>query len=133
MDTDLIRWKSDVPLRLAILLVGLHSCILGVAMLAATESLLPLLGFSGAIPLFFPSQSGIFMLILGIFYLAALVEPRYVWTIVVSKLLAVLFLVVHVALLEAPAIIGAACAGDATMLVAVVILLRRHERRAPRA
>lgn len=131
MADDLRRWNEDRPFRILILLIGAHSCILGVAMLFATERILAVLGFSTAPPLFFPSQSGIFMLILGILYLGALAERSYVWAIVVSKALAVLFLFVHVTMLSAPPVIWAALAGDSTMLVAVIALLVRHRRLAP--
>ncbi|MFA6955536.1 MAG: hypothetical protein WC538_06650 [Thermoanaerobaculia bacterium] len=130
MDVDLSRWRSDRLFRLLILLVGVHSCVLGVGMLVSPRLMLRLLGFPGAVPLFFPSQSGIFMLILGILYLGALVEPAYVWTIIVSKALAVVFLLVHVALLSAPPIIWAAGAGDAAMLIASSLMLARHKRLA---
>ncbi len=127
MDADLTRWKNDKLLRLLILLVGIHSFILGVAMLFATRFMVATLGFATSTPPFFPSQSGIFMLILGLFYLYALVEPSFVWTIIVSKAFAVMFLFVHVIFLAAPPIIWAAGAGDATMLIAVALMLRRHQ------
>ncbi|MGK2856379.1 MAG: hypothetical protein ACSLFQ_04155 [Thermoanaerobaculia bacterium] len=126
MDADLIRWRNDRPLQWLILLVGIHSCILGIAMLFATRVMVAVLGFASSTPSFFPSQSGIFMLILGLFYLRALVVPSYVWTILVSKALAVAFLLAHVVFLDAPPIIWAACAGDAAMLAAVGLLARRH-------
>ncbi|MCM2315542.1 MAG: hypothetical protein NDJ92_10370 [Thermoanaerobaculia bacterium] len=128
MDADLIRWKNDKLLQLVILLVGIHSCVLGLAMLFATRRMVETLGFAPSVPAFFPSQSGIFMLILGLFYLRALAEPAYVWTILVSKALAVAFLLMHVLFVAAPPIIWAACAGDAAMLVAVAIMVRRHRR-----
>ncbi len=131
MDADLIRWKNDKLLQLLILLVGIHSCILGVAMLFATRLMVAALGFATSVPLFFPSQSGIFMLILGLLYLRAIAAPSYVWTILVSKALAVLFLFAHVVFLAAPPIIWAAGAGDATMLIAVALMLRRHHRLPP--
>lgn len=129
MDADLNRWKKDKLLQLLILLVGIHSCILGLAMLFATRLMIETLGFAGPLPLFFPSQSGIFMLILGLFYLRALAEPAFVWTILVSKALAVAFLLVHVLFLAAPPIIWAAGAGDAAMLIAVAFLVRRNRQR----
>lgn len=128
MDDDLIRWKSDTLLWWLILLVGIHSCVLGLVMLFAPRFILATFGFPATVPIFFPTQSGIFLLILGLCYLRALVVPSFVWTIVVSKALAVLFLLVHVAFLGAPPIIWAAGAGDAAMLVAVAVLLRRHRR-----
>ena len=79
-----------------------------------------------AIPSFFPSQSGLFLVILGACYLRALAEPGFVVTILLSKACAVGFLLVHVVFLGAPPIMWAAAAGDAGMLVAVGYLLRRH-------
>lgn len=128
MDDDLTRWTNDRPLRWLILLVGAHSCILGLAMLFATRLMVETLGFAASVPIFFPSQSGIFMLILGVFYLRAIADPAFVWTILVSKSLAVAFLLVHVLFLDAPPIIWAAGAGDAAMLAAVAIMVIRNRR-----
>lgn len=131
MDDDLTRWTSDKPLRWLILLVGAHSCLLGLAMLLAPRLMAEALGFEASVPVFFPSQSGIFMLILGVFYLRAIADPAYVWTILVSKALAVAFLLMHVLFLSAPPIIWAAGAGDAAMLAAVALLVRRNRRPGP--
>jgi hypothetical protein len=91
------------------------------------------MGFPPPVPLFFASQSGIFLLILGICYLLALVEPGFVKVILISKAFAVVFLVVHVGFFSAPPIIGAAAAGDAAMLAALsMALIRCRNRRAER-
>jgi hypothetical protein len=110
--------------RLLIALIGLHSLALGLLMLAVPRFMLRLLGFTGDIPIFFPSQSGIFLLVLGICYLIALREPAFVKVILISKAGAVLFLVAHAAFLHAPTIIWAAAGGDATMFTALAIALR---------
>lgn len=128
MDDDLIRWKADKLLWWLIFLVGCHSCALGLVMLFAPRFMLATFGFPASTPIFYPSQSGIFLLILGVLYLRALVVPSFVWTIFVSKALAIAFLFVHVAFLGAPSIIWAAGAGDAAMLAAVAVMLARHRR-----
>ncbi|MBM3851918.1 MAG: hypothetical protein FJ399_02040 [Verrucomicrobia bacterium] len=117
-------------IRLLIALIGLHSLALGILMLAVPRFMLGLLGFAGDIPLFFPSQSGIFLLVLGICYLLALRERGFVKVILISKAGAVLFLVTHAALLHAPPIIWAAAAGDAAMLTALAIALRLEHHAA---
>jgi hypothetical protein len=129
LDNDLIRWRADRPLRWLILLVGAHSCLLGVLMLGAPRAVLGILGFPASLPLFFPSQSGLFLLILGVCYLHAAAQPSYVFVILLSKALAVAFLVVHTVFFAAPPIIWAAASGDALMLAGVGHLLYRHHRQ----
>ena len=109
-------------LSLLILLIGLHSCMLGLVMLVAPQLIMNVFGMSIPESLFFPSQSGIFLIILSGCYLYALKDPGYIKVIIFSKSLAVIFLVVEVAVLNAPTIIWAAAAGDFSMLVAVVIM-----------
>jgi hypothetical protein len=83
--------------RLSILVVGVHSIVLGVAMLFAPIRFLSLARwpYPPAHDPFFASQSGIFLIILGVAYLAALRHGVLVWLIVGSKLAAVLFLFGH--------------------------------------
>lgn len=120
---------AHLPLvRILAALIGAHSCLLGVAMLAAPRVMLGLLGFGETGPPFFLSQSGVFLVILGICYLMAVTDPAMVKVILVSKALAVLFLFVHAAFLGAPRIIWAAGAGDLGMLLAMVAALH-HEGR----
>lgn len=125
-----LSWREDRLLQAAILLVGAHSCALGVGMLAMPRLLMGLLGFAAPESVFFPSQSGIFLLICGLFYLAALREPSYVWTIVVSKALAVLFLAGHLLFGGAPPLLWLALAGDLGMGLGVGLLAWRHRRAA---
>ncbi len=122
------RSGADRLTRTVVLLIGLHSCTLGLLMLFLPLRAPRLLGFGDPGPAFFPSQSGIFLLILGICYLEALRRPALVFVIVLSKALAVAFLVVHAAFLGAPAILWAAAAGDGTMLAAVLWALCRARR-----
>ncbi|OGS01380.1 MAG: hypothetical protein A3G41_06110 [Elusimicrobia bacterium RIFCSPLOWO2_12_FULL_59_9] len=113
----LVRWL--------ILLIGLHSCALGVFVLAAPRLMLGWLGFEQPADVFFPSQGGVFLLILGLCYLLALSEPALVKIILISKSMAVVFLVIHAAFLSAPAVIWAAAAGDGGMLIALSAALLR--------
>jgi len=94
-------------------------------MLFATDYMLRVTGFPGARPIFFPSQTGIFLFIFGIFYLLALREFAFIKTILVSKSFAVVFLTVHAVFLSAPPIIWAACVVDGGMLVALSAALVR--------
>lgn len=113
--------------RLLIGLIGLHSLALGLVLLFWPGFVLGLLGFADSVPAFFPSQSGIFLVILGACYLRALIEPPWIKIILFSKACAVAFLLVHAAFLDAPRLIWAAAAGDATMLIALRLALRRSK------
>ncbi|MBI5209583.1 MAG: hypothetical protein HY927_06365 [Elusimicrobia bacterium] len=115
--------------RLLVLLIGLHSCALGLLMLFKPGLMTRLLGFPGGIPVFFPSQSGIFLLILGACYLRALSESSYLCVIVGSKAAAVLFLVAHAAFLGAPPTVWLAAAGDGGMLAVLVAAWRWESLR----
>lgn len=117
--------QMTFPVRVLVILIGAHSLALGALMLLASPLVLPLMGFSGSIPTFFPSQSGIFLVILGVLYLAALRYRDFVLAIFVSKAIAVVFLVVHAAFLGAPPIIWLAALGDGAMFAALLVAVLR--------
>ena len=107
-------------LRAVVALIGVHSVLLGLAMLFFPMSFSKLVGFPPAASSFFPSQSGAFLLALGICYLLALRDRALVWTILVSKTVAVLFLLTHALFLDAPPSVLAAGVGDFAMLSATL-------------
>lgn len=127
MAAPLIWRKGNRLLGGLVLLIGVHSCILGILMLLAPRFMLGLLGFSPDTPIFFPSQSGIFLLILGICYLLALADASLLKVILISKAFAVVFLVAH-AVCSAPPTIWAAALGDAAMLAATGAALARQRQ-----
>ena len=124
--------KHDLWVRGLIAVIGIHSSLLGIIMLSAPQFMLRTFGFSETVPIFFPSQSGVFLLILGVCYLLALREPAYVKVILISKAFAVVFLFVHATFLSAPPIIWAMFAGDGAMLFALSAALIRRRYRAIR-
>jgi len=103
-----------------VLLVGLHSVLLGIAFLAAPRALSEHFGLATGGSAFFPSQSGVFLLVLGVCYLLALRDGSLLVVLVLSKTAAVLFLLVHVVLLDGPPILWAVAGGDAAMLAATL-------------
>lgn len=115
-----------------IIVVGAHSLILGVVMLFAPARALTLSGWPATGNLFFASQSGIFLIILGIAYLAALRHDVFVWLILGSKLAAVLFLFSHAIFGHAPSAVALAGAGDAgfALLLGAAVILERRARQA---
>ena len=121
--------ERDPLLRVLIAVIGIHSTLLGIILLSAPRFMLQTFGFSATGSMFFPSQSGIFLLILGVCYLLALREPAYINVILISKAFAVSFLFAQAAFFSAPPSTWAMFAGDATMLLLLCAALIRHNRR----
>lgn len=105
--------------KLIIAAIALHSLALGVLMLALPGLTLRLSGWDYDGPAFFPAQSGIFLVILGGAYVAALWRPSFVWFLVGSKAAAVVFLVIEYLIGAAPAVALLAALFDGLMGLAV--------------
>ena len=110
-------------LRLALGIASLHSVVLGLTVYLLARPFLSLFGFETQGDLFYPKQSGVFLLALGLGYgLAArdpLRHPGLVALTIVSKTLAVVFLLSEAILFQAPGFILAAAVVDATFAVAI--------------
>ena len=123
-----MRMSWDSSERVVILAVGIHSVVLGVALLIRPLWLLALLGWDGLEGSFFPAQSGLFLVLLGSGYLAAAWVRAYIWLLLGSKVGAVVFLVCAYALGAAPPIVLLSAALDGAMAVAVVVTGRASGR-----
>jgi len=116
-----------------VVLVALHSVALGVCLLLFPLTTLGLVGWEFAGPRFWPSQAGLFLLILGVAYVAALRFRPFVWLVIGSKVSAFLFLRASVVWLDAPRLVAVLGCGDGLMGVAVAIALWRvHRAERPR-
>lgn len=85
-----------------VLVVSVHSLALGIALCFTPTLFLKKTGWLYAERLFFPSQSGVFLIILAGGYFAALRYYRMVFFILFSKIVAVVFLGTHYFFLDAP-------------------------------
>ena len=103
----------------ATMLVGLHSITLGAWMYLATAPFYRLFFRSDPPDPFFARQAGLFLICLGLFYLAPLLNlgkyHRLILLIVVTKALAVIFLLTSAGATVAPAIIRLGGLGDGTV------------------
>jgi hypothetical protein len=109
---------------LLIRLIALHSLAIGAVLLFATEWGLRFGGFGRADPLFFPRQAGAFHLVVALGYLLEHRRCRGVSLLVVAKSTAVVFLGGAMLLGPVPWSLPLAAAGDAGMLLAVLVLRR---------
>jgi hypothetical protein len=75
-----------------VLLIGLHSLILGFAMALQPTRTLYLFGWDYQGPMFFPTQAGVFLALFGILFVIFIWYRRLIWFIIVIKSAAVVFL-----------------------------------------
>ncbi len=75
-----------------VFLIALHSVLLGLAMTFHPIHLLKLFGWNYQGPMFFPTQTGVLLVLFGILFAAILFHRTLTWFIVVVKTAAVVFL-----------------------------------------
>ncbi len=116
-------WRAI--LNLAVLAVTAHSMGLGIAFLFFPLRILRLVGWQYTGSVFWPSQAGLFLLILGVAYAATIRLPALVWLIIGSKASAFVFLLVSVLWIDAPQIVALLACGDGLMGLAVALAFWR--------
>jgi hypothetical protein len=113
-----------------VLLIGLHSLIIGLAMAFRPMQILKLFGWDYTGLMFFPTQSGVFLALFGIIFLTFIWYRSLIWFIVVVKGSAVIFLVSQKFILgpDAPYTILIAAVLDGLMgaLVITLLIWRAH-------
>jgi hypothetical protein len=118
----------EVALNLVLLAVAAHSVALGITLLFLPRWALEVVGWDYTGQMFWPSQAGLFLVILGVAYASATRVRPLVWLVIGSKASAVVFLPLSVVLLDAPAIVPVLGCGDALMGIAVAIAYWEHRR-----
>jgi len=121
-------------------LVGIHSILLGLSIYFFTEIFYKVFFAAKIENFFFVRQSGIFLFLIGLFYLYPLFNLRNLYSLVLlvifSKTVAVLFLITNAQLTTAPAMIYLAAFFDGLMgavLTVVYVQCRRaYFQRHPR-
>jgi hypothetical protein len=123
--------RPEFWFRAVLTLAGLHSLVLGTAMLFSPRIVLGQLGWNSTASEFFPAQSGLFLVILGGVYLAALAHRPFAWVLVGSKAAAVVFLVAETVAGHCPAWMLVVAGLDGTMGVAAAAALLALRRSNP--
>ncbi len=113
-------------LRLVLGIASIHSVALGVAIYFFTRPLLTLTGFIEQIDPFYPRQSGVFLVAFGVGYGLASRDPQrhrgLVVLTILSKTLAVVFLLSEAVLFQAPRSVWAAAVLDGAFAAVVAYL-----------
>jgi hypothetical protein len=116
--------------RALVLLIALHSAVIGVVAIVAAGPASRLAGFGDVRPLFFVRQVGVFHLVVAAAYWIEYVRYRGVTILLTTKTVAVVFLAATMIVGSLPPVVPLAAAGDAAMALAVVLAHRAvvHER-----
>ena len=81
--------------QVLIILVALHSFLLGTAMLLAPSATMRFFGWEYQGPMFYPAQTGVFLILMGVAYTAGLWHLDFAWFLVLSKTVAMVFLLIE--------------------------------------
>jgi hypothetical protein len=112
------------PERALVVLIALHSLVVGLFLTFVTDWGARFGGFPSPVPLFFPRQGGAFHFVVAAVYLVEHVHYRGVFLLVLTKSMAVVFLLLATVLTEVPWLVPLSAFGDGLMAVAVVLLRR---------
>ena len=118
--------------RILIILVALHSAIIGIVFIVAPNWLMRFGGWEGIDPVFFGRQAGAFHVVLAIAYLIEYFHYDGVRILVMAKTFAMVFLLACTALDNLPWAVPTSGVLDAVMALFVLWLhrsIRRHEAR----
>jgi len=102
-------------LSAVVLAVAAHSIMLGISLLFCPVWALRLVGWEYAGPVFWPSQAGLFLIVLGVAYAAAIRVRPLVWLVIGSKASAFVFLAASTVWLDAPRVVAVLGCGDGLM------------------
>ena len=109
-------------LNLLVLAVASHSIAGGVLLLFFPLWTLKLVGWDYVGQAFWPSQAGLFLALLGGVYASAIRRRPLVWFLVVSKMCAIVFLLISVVFLDAPRVVIAMAIVDGLMGLSVALM-----------
>jgi len=110
--------------RALVVLIALHSVVVGLFLSFATEWGARFGGFPSPVPLFFPRQAGAFHFVVAGVYLVEYFRYRGVALLVMTKAIAVVFLGLTAALTAVPWVVPLSGLADAGMGLAVLLLRR---------
>jgi len=114
--------------RALVVLIALHSFVVGLFLVAAPEWGARFGGFGAVTPLFFARQAGAFHFVAATAYLVEHFRYRGVLLLVITKSVAVVFLLATSVLDSVPWLVPLSGLADGAMCLAVVFLRRARGR-----
>ena len=120
--------RSVRMLALLVMLVALHSLLLGIFIYFFTDFFYQLFFHTHVENIFYVRQAGLFLFCLGLFYVSILSNIKRMYPLVgiliSTKFLAVIFLISNACFTSAPTMILLAAAGDGSMAVLLAFFFR---------
>lgn len=117
---------------LIVLLVGMHSILLGLIIYFFTDFFYSVFFSASVENIFFVRQSGIFLFLAGLFYLYPLIDLKNLYNLVLlvifSKIVAVIFLVANAGYTAAPLMIYLAAFFDGLMAIVLTTMYLRVKK-----
>ncbi len=107
--------------HLLVILIALHSAIVGIMLLFFSEWSVAFAGWKGADPIFFVHQGGLFHIVLAAGYLIEYLRSRSVTLLVVAKTCAFVFLIAEALIGDTPWVIPFSGLTDGAMGLLVYI------------
>ena len=115
--------------KIIIAVVAAHSFVLGAALLTRPEWTLSLANWDYEGNLFFPAQSGVFLVLFSGVYLEALRRRSFAWLLVATKAVAFFFLITTCWIGIAPPMSLVAASFDGLMGLAVFLIVVYNTRQ----
>ena len=115
--------------RLLVMLIALHSAIVGIMLLFFSEWSISFAGWTNADPIFFVHQGGIFHIVLAAGYVIEYRRDRGITLLVVAKTCACIFLVTEALIGDTPWVIPFSGLTDGAMGLVVLLTHRIATRK----
>jgi hypothetical protein len=114
--------------RILIILISLHSFIVGLMLLFAADWAVRFAGWAGADPIFFIWQAGAFHFVLATGYLVEYSRTRTISLLLIAKTIAFVFLIGGSLLVETPWSVWFSGFADGAMALAAFLVHRAVKR-----
>jgi hypothetical protein len=118
----------QVALKVLVLAVAGHSITAGILLVIFPLWMLKLAGWDYTGQAFWPSQAGLFLMLLGSAYALAIRLRALIWFLIVSKACAFVFLLLSLVWLNAPKVVVAMAVGDGLMGLCVALVFWKQTR-----
>ncbi len=122
--------SPDILLRILLRLIGLHSFIVGCALITQPAFLMKLAEFGPEYERFFPTQGGVFHIVMAVCYVMASLDLRKHYSMIVFsiavKMIATFFLLIYYFVIDPKWIVLVSGLGDGMMAVMIYAALRYY-------